>query len=98
MTNLLDIENIPYGDLSSEDSRVLTRIYSTLLLEGSGLRIQWDDPNLLAQAANVEVDRAASILKYLEDNNLTYYDEDDPGLYLRYKALPDSYRRNYFNY
>jgi len=96
VTNLLNIPTINYGELSAEDSAVLIRIYSTLLLQGEGLLIQWSEPQSLAKAAKITEERAAAILKYLIDYELAYYHEDMPGLYLRYEALPDKFRRKYY--
>ncbi len=96
MINLLNVETIPFGALDSKDAAALNRIFNTLLVEEAGLRIQWDDPLLLAKACNIEVSTAASLLKYLTDNNLAYYDESTPGLYLKYQALPDKYRKKLY--
>jgi len=85
VTNLLNIPTINYGELSA-----------TLLLQGEGLLIQWSEPQSLAKAAKITEERAAAILKYLIDYELAYYHEDMPGLYLRYEALPDKFRRKYY--
>lgn len=93
--NLKDIPDIPYGELDSEGARVLNRIYNTLQVDNDGLKVQWDTPTLLAKASNISKEKAAAILCYLTDNDLAYYSEESPGLYLNYQALPDKYRKKY---
>lgn len=97
-TDLLNIKDIPYGELDSKGAAALNRIFNTLLVDDDGeLVTQFYSPSELANWCNLSEEEGLSFYKYLLDNEILYQDTETPRLLFNSSFLPDKYKRKYFN-